>query len=307
MWRVGAVCAASGLALPLVLSAQEQARCQQQQAPHNNSAAAAATAASERELAAFADWLRRQGADVDAITFKQSDKVRRSRHDSLVGCRRHSHRSMSRATPFNLDRLLHTDSPHICCQPCPVGALLPPQDQGRYGVYAGEGVQQRGRRGWLGSLAGLGGWGSGTPVPVAAFPLSGTLTAATLAQHPQQGPVMRELLQLGLLEERTAVILHLAVERQRLRQQRAAGGGGGGEGGGMLPWLALLPDSFSTTLYFSELDLQWLRGTTLHKATRCAALGGAAAGMEPTGPVSLLGERPLALRAPKPLASRAGG
>ena len=36
----------------------------------------------------------------------------------------------------------------------------------------------------------------------------------------------------------------------------------------LCPWLALLPKSFSTTLFFSEQELGWLKGTTLHTATR---------------------------------------
>lgn len=35
----------------------------------------------------------------------------------------------------------------------------------------------------------------------------------------------------------------------------------------LCPWLTLLPKSFGTTLFFSERELDWLRGTTLHKAT----------------------------------------
>lgn len=129
-------------------------------------------------------------------------------------------------------------------------------------MYAGATILQRAARGWLGTVAGWAGQGRNTPVAIAAFPLDGALTAANLARHPRQGPVLAELQQRGLADERTAVILHLAVERARLRQA------GGSSGGGSLVWLALLPDAFSTTQYFSELDLQWLRGTTLHKATR---------------------------------------
>ncbi|KAL4425721.1 hypothetical protein ABPG75_009737 [Micractinium tetrahymenae] len=226
-WAAGALCAASGLALPTVLAAQDaNAQCHAAE-QQGGSAAAATGAAAERELAALADWLRQQGADVEAIQFTRSDK-----------------------------------------------------DEGRYGVYATEAARRRARRGWLGTAAGWVGWGRDAPISVAAFPAAHALTAANLAQHPQQGAVLRELQQLGLVDERTAVILHLAVERLRLRQARQQGSGpssssgsgsssgGSGEAHGLLPWLALLPDDFGTTLYFSELDLQWLRGTTLHKATR---------------------------------------
>lgn len=145
------------------------------------------------------------------------------------------------------------------------------QDDHRYGVYATEAARQRAKRGWLGTAAGWAGWGRDTPISVAAFPAAHALTAANLAQHPQQGAVLQELWNLGLADERTVVILHLAVERLRLRQARQHGGvpgSGSRHSPGLLPWLALLPDDFGTTLYFSELDMQWLRGTTLHKATR---------------------------------------
>jgi hypothetical protein len=136
-------------------------------------------------------------------------------------------------------------------------------------VYAADSIRQRAARGWWGTLASwasLGLAGRGGNVTLAAFPLAGTLTAANLVRHPQHGPLLAELLQLGLVDERSAVILHLAAERHRLRQQPAARGSASASDA--RPWLALLPDSFSTTLFYSELDMQWLRGTTLHTATR---------------------------------------
>ena len=135
-------------------------------------------------------------------------------------------------------------------------------------MYASDSIRQRAARGWWGTLASwasLGLAGRSGNVTLAAFPLAGTLTAANLVRHPQHGALLAELLQLGLVDERSAVILHLAAERHRLRQQRGGGSAGSSDA---RPWLALLPDSFSTTLFFSELDMQWLRGTTLHTATR---------------------------------------
>ena len=147
------------------------------------------------------------------------------------------------------------------------------QDAGRYGVYAADSIRQRAARGWWGTLASwasLGLAGRGGNVTLAAFPLAGTLTAANLVRHPQHGPLLAELLRLGLVDERSAVILHLAAERHRLRQQQGGSGGAraSASASDARPWLALLPDSFSTTLFFSELDMQLLRGTTLHTATR---------------------------------------
>jgi hypothetical protein len=149
----------------------------------------------------------------------------------------------------------------VGASPRPADCCANMQDAGRFGVYAGDAIRDRGKRGWWGSMWGWTGAGCGAPITVASFPLAGTLTAAHLAAHPQQGPVLRQLLRQGAVDERDAVVLHLAVERARLRQ---AGPAGGGE----LAWLALLPTSFTTTLYFSELDMQWLRGTTLYTATR---------------------------------------
>lgn len=185
----------------------------------------------------------------------------------------------------------------------------PAQDSGRYGVYAGPMALQRAARSWAGTVAGWAGFGRSTPVAVAAFPLERTLTAANLLRDPQQGPVLRELVQLGVVDERSAVMLHLAVERQRLRQS-------GASGGGSLPWLALLPSTFSTPLYFSGPDLQWLRGTTLHKATRCALPRGCGRGrhardawspsccLMPAGQTPTLPARPTPCLAPPAACAR---
>ena len=156
-------------------------------------------------------------------------------------------------------------------------------------MYAADSIRQRAARccwGTLASWASLGLAGRGGNVTLAAFPLADTLTAANLVRHPQHGPLLAELLQLGLVDERSAVILHLAAERRRLRQQPAAGGGASVSDA--RPWLALLPDSFSTTLFFSELDMQWLRGTTLHTATRLRqkALRDSWAQLEPSAAAS---------------------
>jgi hypothetical protein len=130
--------------------------------------------------------------------------------------------------------------------------------EGRYGVYASEGIHQLAARSRWGKLAG---WARRTPVTVATFPASVAVTAANLSCEPQQGPLLRQLIADEVADERTAVALWLAVERQRL-------GYGSAAAGSRQPWLELLPSSFSTTLFFSELDMQWLKGTTLFTATR---------------------------------------
>ncbi|PRW58784.1 ribulose-1,5 bisphosphate carboxylase oxygenase large subunit N- chloroplastic isoform X1 [Chlorella sorokiniana] len=215
-WGAGACAASLGLALHVARGDGGGAQCL---AAEQTAAAAAAAAKREVELAALAAWLQQQGADIDAISIKESET-----------------------------------------------------DAGRYGVYANATTLQRAARSWAGTVAGWAGFGRSTPVAVAAFPLDSTLTAANLARHPRQGAMLRELMELGVADERVAVILHLAVERRRQLAQRGGGGGSGGPSP-LEPWLALLPDAFSTTQYFSELELQWLRGTTLHKATRLRQKG----------------------------------
>lgn len=64
---------------------------------------------------------------------------------------------------------------------------------------------------------------------VASIPLDLSLTLDTALSHPQLGPQFTELLELGLIDERTAVVLLLMVERAR------------GEGSPYAPWLQLLP------------------------------------------------------------------
>lgn len=215
-WACRALGVATGLSLQQWATGSEDAAAAA--AAHcfaqESSSTAAAAAQAEAQLSALPDWLRAQGADVDAIEFKQSDT-----------------------------------------------------DAGRYGVYAGATALQRAARGWAGTVAGWAGFGRDAPIAVAAFPLSGALTAANLAGWPgPEGPLLQELLQLGVVDERGAVMLHLALERQRLRERGASATAAGAAS----PWVALLPQHFTTTPYWSELDLHWLRGTTLHKATRWA-------------------------------------
>ena len=75
----GALCAASGLTLYASMAyggASAHCDASQQRPEAATASAAAATAASRAaDLVALADWLRQQGADIDAIQFKQSDKV----------------------------------------------------------------------------------------------------------------------------------------------------------------------------------------------------------------------------------------
>lgn len=93
-------------------------------------------------------------------------------------------------------------------------------------------------------------------VTIAAFPLVTTVSAATATQHPLLGPDFQRLLQEGALDDRAAVMLLLLIERKREERSPLA------------PWLNLLPRDFGTPLHFEEEELNELRGTTLHAATR---------------------------------------
>lgn len=66
-------------------------------------------------------------------------------------------------------------------------------------------------------------------VPVAAVPLNLTLTADSARKDPELGPVYAELMDLGLLDERNAVIVMLLVEKMRGATSRYA------------PYIDLLP------------------------------------------------------------------
>ncbi len=83
-WRAGGLCAASGLALPNLLAAQNiSAQCHAAE-QEGGTGAAATPAASLNKLSAFGEWLRQQGADVDAIQFKESDKVQATMWAALL-------------------------------------------------------------------------------------------------------------------------------------------------------------------------------------------------------------------------------
>ncbi len=66
-------------------------------------------------------------------------------------------------------------------------------------------------------------------VPIAAIPLSLAMTQEAALAHPQLGPHFAELIELGLVDERMAVVLLLLVERMR------------GEESAYAPWIQLLP------------------------------------------------------------------
>ena len=128
-------------------------------------------------------------------------------------------------------------------------------DAGRFGMFANQHACWQTSRGIFGKLKAVVGFRGGE-VSLARFPMESTLTAATISQLPRQGPIFNELLDAGIVDERLAVMLHLVVEKMR------------GKDSPLRPWMALLPTSFSTPLFWSDDELEWLKGTALYKATQ---------------------------------------
>jgi hypothetical protein len=130
-------------------------------------------------------------------------------------------------------------------------------DAGRFGIFANADTRHITTRGLFGKFKALLGFNRGD-VPIASFPLSSTLTAPTIIQaySDTQGPVFKELLEQGIIDDRVAVMLHLVVEKLRARDSL------------LRPWIALLPTTFNTPLFWSDSDLEWLKGTTLYNATQ---------------------------------------
>ncbi|KAJ9515243.1 hypothetical protein QJQ45_002374 [Haematococcus lacustris] len=101
----------------------------------------------------------------------------------------------------------------------------------------------------------LGGCRAPPEGPVAAsFPLHLAITAANIISDAQLGPGYQLMVSRGLLEERSVVMAHLALERAR------------GASSPLSPWLDALPTEFHSPLYWSPQELQSLRGTVLERA-----------------------------------------
>eukprot|EP00884_Botryococcus_braunii_P016430 jgi/Botrbrau1/3470/Bobra.341_2s0002.1 len=117
-------------------------------------------------------------------------------------------------------------------------------------------------RGWIS-------WGS-AEVPLAAFPLSLTITARRALEDPLVGTGLAQLLHSGLADERVVVMLYLMIEDMK------------GASSEWAPWMELLPRRFTTPLFYGERELEELRGTTLYYAkqggegTAGEAVGGSA-------------------------------
>lgn len=68
-------------------------------------------------------------------------------------------------------------------------------------------------------------------VPFATIPFGLSITVETALSHPQLGSTFAELLGLGLIDERTSVVLMVMIERAR------------GDDSPYAPWLQLLPST----------------------------------------------------------------
>mmetsp|Transcript_2401 Transcript_2401/g.5670 ORF Transcript_2401/g.5670 Transcript_2401/m.5670 type:complete len:610 (+) Transcript_2401:122-1951(+) len=92
---------------------------------------------------------------------------------------------------------------------------------------------------------------------LARFPASSAITAEAVTSGDSAAAAgLRELVGLGAADGSTAVICHLALERAR------------GDGSPLQPWLRALPRGFPTPLHYDDSQLEALRGTALHAATK---------------------------------------
>ncbi|PNW80530.1 hypothetical protein CHLRE_07g321200v5 [Chlamydomonas reinhardtii] len=101
--------------------------------------------------------------------------------------------------------------------------------------------------------------GQREPTTLAAFPLAAAITARKACQDPQLGEQFSWMLDRQLLDERTAVMVYLLVERLR------------GDKSAYAPWIRALPQSFDAPINFAAADLSELRGTTLAKAVEAVS------------------------------------
>lgn len=131
----------------------------------------------------------------------------------------------------------------------------------QFGVYANEQTRQLTACSFLSLPFRWAGYRRDTAI--ASFPIeTNAITAATVINHSSiQGPGIVELLENNVIDERMAVIVHLVIEKSK------------GKTSQLFPWIALLPTSFSTPLFWSKDELEWLKGTSLYHATLCVLLG----------------------------------
>jgi len=124
------------------------------------------------------------------------------------------------------------------------------------GVFATGKVLQQGQQGFLGKLWGLLTWQRRRHV-LASFPMSAAITQQSVTGGRSAVAVsLRELVDLGMMDENLVVMASLMVERAK------------GGTSAFAPWLTMLPSTFSTSLYYTEDEMDALRGTTLYTATK---------------------------------------
>jgi hypothetical protein len=194
-------------------------------------AAAAAGAAHGEELeglprgaeqlrAEFRAWMRRQGGDLEAVAIEPRREVRRHR-GARAAMGGGEARGVWRRRP----------SAAACPDPLPPPPPPPPSQDPSAGqaLFSTPRLRAAMRHAWLGRRLGALLTGQRT-LPVASAPLSLALTARAAVADPDLGPAYAELLELGLLDERSAVIAMLTVERVRGGDSRYA------------PWIRMLPD-----------------------------------------------------------------
>ncbi|GFR47156.1 hypothetical protein Agub_g8847, partial [Astrephomene gubernaculifera] len=92
------------------------------------------------------------------------------------------------------------------------------------------------------------------PVTLASFPLAAAITLRTACSDPQLGEQFSWMVDKQLLDERTAVMVYLLIEKLRGDKSRFA------------PWIRTLPRSFDVPITFAPTDLAELRGTALQGA-----------------------------------------
>ena len=94
---------------------------------------------------------------------------------------------------------------------------------------------------------------------LAIFPTNTALISSNILTNPEYHQILNKALQDDIIPnseiERIAVVLHLIIEKNR------------GNASPFAPWVRMLPTQFDTPLFWSDHEMQWLRGTALYRAT----------------------------------------
>ncbi|KAK9863477.1 hypothetical protein WJX84_001825 [Apatococcus fuscideae] len=92
-------------------------------------------------------------------------------------------------------------------------------------------------------------------VHLARFPLDQAFTARSIINHSIAGPGYQQASR-GLMDERELIIFALMTERLK------------GSKSPWEPWISALPNTFDTPAYYSDVELEELKGTNLYQAAR---------------------------------------